>query len=325
MRAWIVRERCAPGGMTLEDVPVPEPGPQEALVKVDVAALNFFDVLMIGGKYQVRPPFPYTPGCEMSGTVVAAGAGSHFRPGERVAAQPKWGAFAEYVLVENATTNRVPDGVDAAEAATIPVVYPTAHIALGRRARLKPGEFMLATAGAGGVGLAAIQVAKTWGARPLALAGGEDKCAVCRENGAELALDYTRDRWVETLLEHTGGHGADVIFDPVGGAVFDTALKAIAWEGRALVIGFAGGSIQQIASNRLLLKNASAMGAIWGGYYARDPAFTHEVVADCFAMLQAGRIKPAISARWPLERVPEALDALYDRRTWGKVVVDVAV
>lgn len=323
MKGWIVRDWGRPEDMALEDLPMPEPGAGEALVKVSHAALNFFDLLMIGGKYQVKPPLPFTPGCELAGEVVKAGPGSDFRPGDRVCAQPRWGAFAEYALVENDSANRVPDGVPPLDAAAIPVVYPTAHIALGRRGQLKAGEWLLVTAGAGGVGLAAIQIGRAWGARVIALAGGEEKCRVCRENGAELALDYRQEGWVDAVREATGGSGADVVFDPVGGAVYNDALKVIAWEGRAVIIGFAGGEIQRIAANRLLLKNASAVGAVWGGYLARDPAYGHEVVADCFDLYRQGKIRPVIMDRYPLARLPEALAALGERRTYGKLVVEM--
>jgi NADPH2:quinone reductase len=272
----------------------------------------------------VRPPCPYTPGCEIAGEVAAVGEGSDFVPGDRVVSQPKWGAFAEYVLVENPQTNRVPDDIDLRRAATIPVVYPTAHVTLGRRAGLQPGEFLLVTAGAGGVGLAAVQIGRAWGARVIALAGSEEKCAVCRDHGAELALNYRDEGWVDAVMAHTDGQGCAVIYDPVGGDTFNTALKAIAFEGRAMIVGFAGGSIQQIAANRLLLKNASAMGAIWGAYYVRAPAQGHAIVADCFAMLRDGRIDPVISAEFPLDQVPDALERLYERRTVGKVIVRVA-
>lgn len=323
MKAWMVEAWCEPRDMTLADVPMPEPGEGEALVRVHAAALNFFDILMIGGKYQVKPPLPFAPGCEMAGEVVKAGPGSIFRPGDRVCSQPRWGAFAEYVLVENDRTDRVPEGVPMRDAAVMPVVYPTAHVALKRRGNLQPGEWVLVTAGAGGVGLAAIQLAKAWGGRVIALAGGEAKCAVCREHGAELALDYTQEGWVDRIRDHTGGHGVDVIVDPVGGDVYDQALKILAWEGRAVIIGFAGGTIQRIAANRLLLKNASAVGAVWGGYLSRDPEQARAVVADCFRLYEEGAIRPAIMETYPLDAVPEALEALGSRGTWGKLVIEM--
>lgn len=323
MSAWRVDEFCEPEEMRLETVARPEPGSGEALVRVDAAALNFFDILMIRGKYQVRPDRPFTPGCELAGEVVAVGEGSRWRIGQKVAAQPVCGAFAEYALVDDLNANPVPDGIASDLAACVPVVYPTGHVALNRRAGLKAGEWLLVTAGAGGVGLAAIQIGRAWGARVIALAGGDGKLDVCRANGAELALDYTRGDWVEAVRDHTGGRGVDVIFDPVGGDVFNLSLKVIAFEGRALIIGFAGGAIQQIASNRLLLKNASAVGAIWGGYFAADPEYTREVVADCFAMLARGEIEPAVSGRYGLDRLPEALRALASRRTHGKVILEL--
>ncbi len=323
MRAWRVNTFCEPEDMVFETVARPEPGPGEALVKVHTAALNFFDILMIQGKYQVKPAIPFTPGCEFSGEVVVAGPGSGWEVGQHVAAQPNWGAFADYALVNDLNANPVPDGVAMDLAACVPVVYPTGHIALGRRGGLKVGEWLLVTAGAGGVGLAAIQIGKAWGARVIALAGSAEKLAVCRRHGAEFAFDYTGQDWVEAVREATGGRGADVIFDPVGGEVFNLALKVIAVEGRALIIGFAGGSIQEIAANRLLLKNASAVGAIWGGYFRSHPEYTREVVAECYAMLARGEIEPAISARYALDDLPAALRALASRRTWGKVVLHI--
>ena len=309
--------------MPLEEVEVPAPGSAQALVKVHTAALNFFDNLMIGGKYQVRPPFPFTPGCEIAGEVVAAGPDSDYTLGDRVVSQPDWGAFAEYCLVENRLTDMVPDGVALEEAAAIPVVYPTAHIALHKRGQLTEGEFVLVSAAAGGVGLAAIQLAKAWGGRPLALAGSEEKRQVCLEHGAEIALDYRDDSWIDVVREHTGGRGFDLLFDPVGGETFDRALKVITFEGRAVIIGFAGGTIQQIASNRLLLKNVSAVGAIWGRYLQERSDFAHQVVADCFRMLEMRQIQPVIWRTYAMEDLPAALEALNSRQTYGKVMLQV--
>jgi NADPH2:quinone reductase len=323
MKAWQVRDWCAPDDMELTEIAEPEPGPGQCLVRVEAASLNFFDILMIAGKYQMRPPFPFTPGSEIAGEVVKAGTDSKFQPGDRVCAQVPTGAFAEFALCNNDEGFPVPDGVPATDAAVVPVVYGTAHMALGRRANLQAGEWLLVTAGAGGVGLAAIQIGRAWGARVIALASSEEKRTVCRDNGAELALDYSDDSWVEAVREHTQGHGGDVIFDPVGGDVFNLALKVIAWEGRAVIIGFAGGDIQQIASNRLLLKNASAVGAFWGRYYEMDPERVARVVEDCMALYQAGKIKPVISSKVPLEQVPEALNRLAARGTYGKIVIEL--
>ncbi len=324
IKAWRSKGWGEPHSMALETIDAPEPGPGEALVRVNYAALNFFDALMIAGKYQVKPAHPYTPGCEMSGEVIAVGEGVQLALGSRVCGQPNWGAFAEACIMPAAQLHPIPEGVDMKAAACVPVVYPTAHIALHRRGNLQSGETLLVTAAAGGVGIAAVQLGKAWGARVIALAGGEKKCSVARENGADHTFDYLSDLdWVEAIRDLTNGTGVDVIFDPVGGEIFNDALKVLAFEGRAVIIGFAGGEIQKIAANRLLLKNASAVGAIWGGYRLRDTAFASEVVADCFEMMAEGLIKPAISDIYSLEEVPEALKSLDSRQTWGKVLVKV--
>lgn len=324
IKAWRSKGWGEPHSMALETIEAPEPGPGEALVRVNYAALNFFDALMIAGKYQVKPAHPYTPGCEMSGEVIAVGEGVQLALGSRVCGQPNWGAFAEACIMPAAQLHPIPEGVDMKAAACVPVVYPTAHIALHRRGNLQSGETLLVTAAAGGVGIAAVQLGKAWGARVIALAGGEKKCSVARENGADHTFDYLSDLdWVEAIRDLTNGTGVDVIFDPVGGEIFNDALKVLAFEGRAVIIGFAGGEIQKIAANRLLLKNASAVGAIWGGYRLRDTAFASEVVADCFKMMAEGLIKPAISDIYSLEEVPEALKSLDSRQTWGKVLVKV--
>jgi len=324
MRAWRANDWGGPADLSLEEIEAPAPGPGEAVVRVRYAALNFFDALMISGKYQVKPPRPFTPGCEIAGEVMAVGDGVGLAIGARVCAQPDWGGFADECVMPADKLRPVPDGVSLKNAVTVPVIYPTAHIALGRRCGLKAGETLLVTAAAGGVGAAAVQIGKAWGAVVIGLAGGEEKCAVARSLGADHAIDYLADQeWTARILEITGGRGADVIYDPVGGDIFNLSLKAIAFEGRAAIIGFAGGAIQQIASNRLLLKNASAVGAIWGAYLSRDPGYAQEVVDDCFALMAAGKIDPPIFGVYPLEDLPEALDALQSRKTWGKLVIEL--
>jgi NADPH2:quinone reductase len=325
IKAWRSKEWGDPYSMALETIEAPQPGPGEALVRVNYAALNFFDSLMIAGKYQVKPSHPFTPGCEMSGEVISVGEGADLAVGTRVCGQPNWGAFAEACIMPADQLHPIPDGVDMKAAACVPVVYPTAHVALHRRGCLQAGETLLVTAAAGGVGIAAVQLGKAWGARVIALAGGEKKCAVASANGADHAFDYLSDvDWVESIREITNGTGVDVIYDPVGGEIFDKSLKVIAFEGRAVIIGFAGGEIQKIAANRLLLKNASAVGAIWGGYRSKDPSYAKEVLKDCFELMAQGKITPAISGTYSLEQVPEALESLDSRQTWGKVVIDIA-
>lgn len=325
MRAWRVAAWGGPDDMVLAEIPRPKPKVGEAIVRVRFAALNFFDALMISGKYQVKPHLPFTPGCEISGEVIAVGEGVDLAIGARVCGQPDWGAFADQCAIPAVALRPVPDAVSLKDAACVPVVYPTGHIALRRRAHLQVGETLLVTAAAGGVGIAAVQLGRAWGARVIALAGGPEKCAVAKAEGADYALDYSGDGdWVQAIRDITNGAGVDVIYDPVGGDIFDKALKVLAFEGRAVIIGFAGGEIQKIAANRLLLKNASAVGAIWGAYLARKPDFAADIVADCFAMMAAGKIKPAISGTYPLCEVPQALAALDSRKTWGKLVIDMA-
>jgi NADPH2:quinone reductase len=321
MRAWQVRDWCEPEEMVLAEVPEPQPGPGQVAIRVAAAGLNFLDTLMIRGRYQVRPPLPFTPGVEVAGTVVAAGPGAALAPGEPVAAMLDWGGFAETAVAHERSAVRLPDGADPIEGVAIPIVYPTAHVALGLRARVERGECVLVHAGAGGVGLAAIQIAKAWGCRVIATAGSAEKLAVCRDNGADLALDYGDAGWVEAVKDFTSGRGADVVIDPVGGGVTDLSLKCIAWNGRLVVVGFAGGAIPAVAANRLLLKNVGVIGVNWGGYATRQPEVMRTTLNDVVAMWRRGVIRPVVSARYPLADAPRALADLAGRRTRGKVAL----
>jgi NADPH:quinone reductase len=322
MKAWQVREWGPPEAMTLAELPRPTPGPGEILVRVEAAALNFLDTLIIHGRYQVRPPLPFTPGVEIAGEVVEAGAGADIRPGERVCAQIDLGGFAEYALAEAVCALRLPEGTDAAAAVALPVAYGTAHSALGDRARGRAGETVLVHAGAGGVGLASIQIARAWGCRVLATAGGEEKVAICREHGAEQAFDYdAKEDWLTQVRTATEGRGVDVVIDPVGGAVTERSLRCLAWGARLVIVGFAGGGIASIPANRLLLKNAAAMGVYWGEYKRQQPETMRAVLDDLGAMLARGAIKPVIGRRYPLSEAPRALRDLAERRTVGKAVL----
>jgi NADPH2:quinone reductase len=321
MKAWMVRRWCKPEEMEFAETPIPEPQRAQALVRIEAAALNFMDTLMIQGLYQVKPPFPFTPGVEIAGTVEQAGPDSGFRPGDRVCAMIGTGGFAEYVAANDRDMLRLPDTMTTLEGAVFPVVYPTAHLALRDGGRLKPGETVLVHAGAGGVGLASIQVAKAWGARVIATAGGSDKTRVCREQGADLAIDYETEAWVDKVKEYTEGRGADIIIDMVGGEVTEASLKSLAWRGRLMVIGFAGGRIPTLAANRLLLKSASAIGVFWGGLRGKEPEFARSVLEDLLAMYRRGEIKPTVSHRYALSEAPQALADLATRKTHGKVVL----
>ena len=308
--------------MTLADVPVPEPGPNEVRIRNHAAALNFFDILQIQGKYQVRPAFPFTPGAEVAGIVDAVGPEvKHVFPGDPVMAMTHNGAFAEYSLAAASRTFHQIPGMEYAEAAAMPVVYHTSYFALHRRAGLAHREWLLVHAGASGVGMSAIQIGKAYGAQVIATAGSQAKMDFCLAQGADHALSYIDAGWVEHVKEITGGRGVDVVYDPVGGDVFDLSTRCIAGEGRILVIGFASGRIPNVPANRVLLKDISIVGVHWGQYVGHHPEFlghTHEVLT---AMYLGGQIHPVVGKTFRLEEVPAGLRELADRKIPGKAVV----
>jgi NADPH2:quinone reductase len=324
MKAWRVSEWCEPEQMKLEDVPLPEPGPGEVRIKNHAAALNFYDILMIQGKYQVRPPLPFTPGSEVAGRVDAIGPGAAgFSVGDRVQAMASGGGYAEFSLAPAGKTFRIPDAMSFAEAAAMIVTYQTSFFALKHRTTVSAGEWLLVHAAAGGVGVSAMQIGKALGARVIATAGSAEKLDFCISQGAEHAFNYGGEGWVEQVKKVTGGRGADIIYDPVGGDIFDLSSKCIAPEGRLLVIGFAGGRIPSIAANRILLKNISVIGCYWGGYLEHHPEFMGEAQAALFAMYVEGQVKPTVSRRYPLSDAASALRALAGRETHGKVVLEI--
>ncbi|SFK73249.1 NADPH:quinone oxidoreductase family protein [Geodermatophilus ruber] len=316
MRAWRVHELGDPSTvMKLEEVERPTPGDGQVLVKVRAAALNFFDGLMIQGRYQERPPLPFTPGSELCGEIVGTG--------QRVIGAPSGGpgAFAEYALMDAAGAWPVPERMSDEKAASLYLTYQTGHVGLHRRAHLQPGEWLLVHAGAGGVGSAAIQLGKAAGARVIATAGGPHKVEVCRELGADHVVDYTSEDFVPVVKEVTGGHGADVIYDPVGGDVFDRSRKCIAFEGRLVVVGFTSGRIPEAPANHALVKNYSVVGLHWGLYRTKEPALIATVHQELVKLVEDGLVDPMISETFPLEQAPQALAQLADRGTVGKVVL----
>jgi NADPH:quinone reductase len=321
MMAWLVRDWGQPEAMDFADIPLPQRGAGQFLLKIEAAALNFMDTLMIQGLYQVKPTLPFTPGVEVAGTVESSGPGSRFQAGDRVCAMVAIGGYAEYVVVADSDALLLPSTMSTLEGAVFPVVYPTAHLALRDGARMKAGEIVLVHAGAGGVGLASIQVAKAWGGRVIATAGGADKAQVCREHGADLAIDYEAGSWVEQVKEFTGGRGADIVVDMVGGEVTEQSMKVLAWRGRLLIVGFAGGRIPALQANRLLLKSASAIGVFWGGLRGKEPEFAQGVLSDLLQMYRNGEIKPVVSKTYPLRDAPRALSDLATRKTYGKVAL----
>lgn len=320
-RAW-VSSPAGIGGLSLAEIGIAAPAANQALVRVDTAALNFSDLLMIDDRYQVRPPRPFVPGQEIAGTVVAAGAGSGLRVGERIASKVDWGGFAEHVLVRGDMAIRIPPNLPSATASALPVVYTTAMVALTESTTIRPAETVLVLAAAGGVGLAAVEIAAHLGARVIAAAGGEEKCALARDHGAHEAVDYRQPGWSDRVKALAGADGIGVIVDPVGGAAGKDALRTLGWEGRLLIVGFTSGEIPQIPANRLLLKRASAIGVYWN--HDRDAAMLARVSGKLAAMARDGVIRPHIGRSFAFEDLPQALQALAGRHTTGKVVLTIA-
>lgn len=319
MKAW----QCGHGGgredLSLVELAPARAGAGEAVIRVAAAALNFSDLLMLRGAYQVRPPLPFVPGQEIAGMVSADSA--LFRAGDRVAGKVLWGGFAEQAVAREDMLVRLPRDVPFVEGASLPVIWPTAWIALHARAQLRAGETVLVHAAAGGVGAAAVQLARVAGARVFATAGGADKLALCRELGAEEAFDYRAGPWLEPLLACTGGRGVDVVFDPVGGEITELSVRALARNGRLLIVGFACGEIHAIKANRLLLRNASALGVYWS--HDQDGALVARALEDVLALRDARKIRLLVGRRYPFGELARALADLEGRSTTGKSVLMV--
>jgi NADPH2:quinone reductase len=311
-----------PDKLRLVELPLPESGAGEVRIKVSAAGVNFPDALIVQKKYQVQPELPFTPGTEIAGVVDAVGDGvQNLTPGARVVAFVGIGGFAEYVCAPATLVAPLPDGISDEVAAGFTLTYATSHHALFDRARLQAGEILLVLGAAGGVGLAAVELGKLAGARVLAAASTDEKLATCREHGADGLINYSTQDLRESVKTLTGGKGADVIYDPVGGAYTEPALRAIAWRGRLLVIGFANGEIPRIAANVLLIKGAAAVGVFWGDFAKREPKANAAMISELFGWLAQGRLKPHISHRYALADTPHALEALLQRRAVGKLII----
>jgi NADPH2:quinone reductase len=322
MRAVVVDRWMEPAELTVREVPDPVAGPGQLGVDVRAAGCNFFDILIVRGQYQVKPPFPFVPGGEIAGVVRHVGAGvTAFQVGDRVLAAVPVGGYAERAAIPAAFAHRMPDAMSFEEGAGFPIVYPTSYAGLVYRAALQPGETLLVHAAAGGVGLAAVQIGKALGAKVIATAGGTDKLHVALEAGADVGIDYLEEDFVEKVKEFTKGRGADVIYDSVGGDVFDKSLKCIAWNGRLVVVGFASGEIPKVAANRILLKNVAVTGLHWGAYMKNEPQRIPETFAALFRLYEEKKIRPVVYRSYPLEEAPAALAALGSRKTHGKVVL----
>ncbi len=332
MKALLSHEPGPPETLRLSDVPEPQPGPGELLVRVHACAINYPDVLIIEDKYQFRPPRPFAPGGEVAGEVVGIGDGvDGWQVGERLVAVIGHGGLSEIVSLPAAAAYRLPEGRSFEDGAALLLTYATSIHALYDRGRLQSGQTLLVLGAAGGVGLAAVELGKTRGARVIAAVSSEDKAAAAREAGADDAIVYPRgpfDKDGQKALaglfkDAVGPAGADVVYDPVGGDYAEPALRAIGWEGRYLVVGFPAG-IPKLPLNLTLLKSCDVCGVFWGAFAARDPKANAAHVAELFRLWEAGSINPRVSATFPLERAGEAIAAMAARQAIGKLVVAVA-
>jgi NADPH2:quinone reductase len=306
--------------------PDPVPGPGEVLVDVHAASINFPDLLVINGTYQVLPPRPFSPGKDFSGVVSAVGAGvASCKPGDRVSAQIEYGAYAQKCVVREKNCHVMPDGMSHADAAAMGLVYLTAHFALVERARYEPGEVVMVTGAAGGVGLAAVQVAKALGATVIATVSTDEKAALARANGADhivrTDVPNLRKSLRDQVAQAIGKRGVDIIVDSVGGDVFDASLRTIAWSGRLVVVGFASGRIPEVKAGHLLVKNIALIGLQWSSYREREPELVRTVQQELFRWYGQGKIKPHVMATYPLKDYVKALRAVRDREVLGKVVL----
>ena len=309
----------------LELVSIAEPTPGSGQVSIDVAAIgcNFADILICRGKYQVKPDLPFSPGSEVAGRIRALGDDvTGLRVGQTVAAQLPFGGYATQVLADARRVQSVPESMPLADACALGIAYQTAHLALVDRAQLKPGETLLVHAAAGGVGLAAVQIGKALGARVIAGASGQDKLELCQRHGADEVVDAREESWPDRVRELTGGQGAQVIYESVGGSVFEGSLKCIAWAGRLLVIGFSSGDIPSARMNRVMLKHIALIGVNVGAYHEHDPAALRRATDALFSLYAQGKVRPLIHARYPLREAATALRNLAERKTVGKVILE---
>ena len=325
MKAIVCSEYGPIENLTLEERPNPQPSKGEILIDVRAAGINFPDLLTVQGKYQVKPPLPFVPGVEVAGTVSVLGEGvtSH-KVGDKVFATAPTGAFAEQCITSEHTAFGMGDSMSYEQAASIALAYGTSYHALKQRAQLREGETVLVLGAAGGVGIAAIQLAKTMGANVIAAASTEEKLDYACEAGADMRINYSEEDLKVRTKELTNGKGADVIYDPVGGDYSEQAFRAIAWDGRFLVVGFASGPIPKIPLNLALLKGASLVGVFWGSWAARDPKSNAENLAEMIGMIDDGVFEPKVSEIHPLENYIDALNCIAERRAKGKVVLTMS-
>lgn len=322
MKAMIVKE-CGPlENLMLETVADPVASDNGVVIDIESCSVNFADSLMVEGTYQVKVPVPFSPGLEVAGVISEIGAKvSGWKVGDRVQALTNWGGFAEKISVPAAALCLLPDNMSFVDAAAFVVAYGTSHVALDYRAGLKKGEWLVVNGAGGGVGLTAVEIGRMMGARVIATAGSDEKLSLARSKGAEFSINYKTEDLREMIKEYTGGKGANVVYDPVGGDVFRQSFRALAPEGRMLVIGFASGDIPQVPANHLLVKNIELIGFYWGAYREFKPKILENSTQQLFEWYAQGKIKPHIGATFPLEKTVDAIRALRNRTSSGKVVV----
>ena len=322
MHAWLCENPTGVDALTWKELPTPAPKAQEVLVKIEAASLNFPDLLIVQNKYQMKPPLPFVPGSEYAGTVAAVGEGvTHLKVGQRVACLSGTGGFATHAIAPGALCMPLPPGFPAVDAAAFIMIYATSWHALIDRAQLKSGETVLVLGAAGGVGTAAIQIAKAAGARVIAAASTDDKCALCKSIGADATINYSQENLRDSIKTLTDGKGPDVIYDPVGGDFAEPAFRSIAWRGRYLVVGFASGPIPALPLNLTLLKGASLVGVFWGDFARREPKANAAMMGELAQWYAQGKVKPVIDSTMPMAELKAAYAHMGSRGVNGKLVM----
>ena len=322
MHAWLCENPVGVEALNWKELPTPQPGPGEVLIEIEAASLNFPDLLIVQNKYQMKPALPFVPGSEYAGMVRAIGDGvKHLHVGQRVACLSGTGGFGTHTLAPAKLCMPLPEAFPAVDAAAFIMIYATSHHALIDRAALQAGETVLVLGAAGGVGTAAIQIAKAAGARVIAAASTDDKCALCERIGADATVNYSRENLRDALKTLTDGKGPDVIYDPVGGELAEPAFRSIAWRGRYLVVGFAGGDIPALPLNLPLLKGASLVGVFWGDFARREPAANQAMMMELAQWYAKGLVKPVIDRTLPMSELKAAYARMGSRQVMGKLVM----
>ena len=324
MKAILCNQPGGPDDLVLADIPDPVAGPGEAVVKVAAAAINFFDSLIIAGKYQTKPAFPFSPSAEFAGVVENTGEGvTSVKPGDRVMGFLGYGAARERVAVAAERLTKLPGDLAFERAAGLTVTYGTTYHALKDRAHLRPGETLAVLGAAGGVGLAAVEIGKVMGARVIACASSDEKCEFAKQHGADETINYGREDLKESLKQLTGARGVDVVYDPIGGDYAEPALRAVAWKGRFLVIGFAAGAIPKLPLNLVLLKGCDVVGVFWGAFTEREPAAHAANMADIVKWCAQGKLSLHVHSVYPLEQTAQAIKDIAARRIMGKAIIRI--